>query len=79
MFENRSLAFHEVLEIFEALPEEEQETFLHIIQNRIKERGRERIIKNVRKARKEFERGEIRQGTVDELMKEMMNEKINME
>jgi len=39
---------------------------------RLRERGRERIAQNVRKAREEFTKGEIRQGTVEDLMKEIV-------
>ncbi len=72
MSKTQSINFHEVIEIIEMLPEEEQETLLDIIQHRLKERGRERIIENVKKAREELERGEVRQGTVKELMREIM-------
>ena len=79
MSETQLVVFHEVLEIVETLPEEEQETLLDIIQCRLRERGRERIAQNVRKAREEFAKGEIRQGTVEALMKEISNETANME
>lgn len=72
MSKTQSTSFHEVIEIIEMIPEEEQETLLDIIQHRLKERGRERIIENVKKAREELEKGEVRQGTVKELMKEIM-------
>ena len=51
MFETQGVTFHEVLEMVEMLPEEEQEILLDIIQHRMRERGRERIVQNVRKAR----------------------------
>ena len=72
MSKTQSITFHEVIEMIEMLPEEEQETLLDIVQHRLKERGRERIIENVKKAIEELEKGEIRQGTVKELMKEIM-------
>jgi len=72
MSKTQSINFHEVIEMIEMLPEEEQETLLDIIQRRLKERGHERIIENVKKAREELERGELRQGTVKELMKEVI-------
>jgi len=72
MSETQVVAFHNVLEMVEMLPEGEQETLLDIIQHRLRERGRERIAQNVRKAREEFTKGEIRQGTVEDLMKEIV-------
>jgi len=71
MAKTQAIAFHEVLEMVEMLPEDEQETLLDIIQHRLREHRRERIVQNVRKARKEYAKGEIRQGTVAELMKEL--------
>ena len=67
MSETQVVAFHEVLEMVEMLREEEQETLLDIIQHRLRERGRERIVQNIKKAREELAKGEIRQGTVEEL------------
>ena len=72
MFETQTVNFYEVLEIVEMLPEEEQETLLDIIQRRLREHRRERIAQNVTKAREEYAKGEIRKGTVDELMEEIM-------
>ena len=72
MLETQSATFYEVLEMVEMLPEEEQETFLDIIQHRLRERGRERIAQNVMKAREEYAKGEIRQGTVEDLMREIV-------
>ena len=71
MFETQTVVFHEVLEMVEMLPEEEQATLLDIIQHRLRERGREKIAQNVMKARAEYARGEVRQGTVEDLMKEI--------
>ncbi|RPJ74403.1 MAG: hypothetical protein EHM20_10665 [Alphaproteobacteria bacterium] len=73
MSKTQSITFHEVIEMIEMLPEEEQETVLDIVQHRLKERGRERIIENVKKAREELESGKVRQGTVKELMKEVIS------
>ncbi len=72
MSETQVVAFHEVLEMVEMLREEEQETLLDIIQHRLRERGRERIVQNIKKAREELAKGEIRQGTVEELMREIV-------
>lgn len=62
------VTFHKVLEMVDTLLEEEQERLLDIVQHRLNERGRERIAQNVMKARAEFAKGEIREGTVEELV-----------
>jgi tRNA nucleotidyltransferase (CCA-adding enzyme) len=71
MFETQAVTFHEVLEMIEMLPEEEQETLLDIIQHRLRERGRERIAQNVMRVRAEYTKGEVRRGTVEDLMREI--------
>ena len=71
MFETQAVTFHEVVEMVDMLPEDEQETLLDIIQHRLKERGREKIVQNVMKARAEYAKGEVRQGTVEDLMEEI--------
>jgi hypothetical protein len=71
MSETQAVTFHQVLEMVEMLPEEEQETLLDIIQHRLREHRREKIAQNVMKARAEYAKGEIRQGTVENLMREI--------
>ena len=44
---------------------------IDIVRNRLTEKGRETIAKNIKEARKEYSRGEVRKGTVDDIMKEI--------
>lgn len=66
-----SITFNEALEIIESLPEEQKESLIEIIRNRLIEERRDRIALNIREAREEYARGEIRKGTVSDLMCEL--------
>ena len=65
------VSFHEAIDIIESLPEYQQENLIDIVRHRLIERSRQLLIKNVKEARKEYTRGEIKKGTVDDLMKEL--------
>ena len=60
--------FQEALDIIESLPEDQQEDRINIIQRRRLERRRELIAERIKEARAEYARGELTQGTVDDLM-----------
>lgn len=62
--------FYEVVDAADALSEEEQEALIDLIRRRLAERGRERLIEDVRLANEEFEAGKCRVMTVDEIMRE---------
>ena len=63
--------FQEALELIEALPEDQQEDLINIIQRRRIERRREVLAESIKEARAEYNRGEVTRGTVDALMKEL--------
>lgn len=69
-----NITFQDALELIETLPEDQQESLIQILQLRIVERRRERLASNIQKARKEFQQGEMRTGTVTELMKEIASQ-----
>ena len=60
--------FQEALDIIESLPEHQQEDLINIIQRRRLERRRELLAERIKEARAEYARGEVTQGTVDDLM-----------
>ena len=64
--------FQEVLEIIESLPEHQQEDIVKIIRKRIIEHRREELSKIIKEAREEYTRGEIKRGSVDDLMKDLL-------
>ncbi len=64
--------FAEVLEKIDSFSFEEKETLVDILQNRLRETKRQRIIKSVETARQEFEEGNLKPASVDEIMKEVL-------
>jgi len=67
----KSKTFQEVLDIIESLPEYQQEDIIEIIRRRLIEQRRELLAENIGGAREEYARGEIKKGTVDDLMREL--------
>ena len=68
-----TLPFAEVLEAVDQLSSEEQETLVAIVQRRMAERGRKRLISDVQEAQREFAEGRCRPSSVDELMNEILS------
>ena len=71
MSSRQAVEFQEVLDIIESLPEYQQEGLIDIVQHRLIEHRQESLAENIKEARKEYARGEVRKGTVDDLMKEL--------
>lgn len=63
--------FDEALEIIESFPDEQKESIIEIVKRRLTEERRERLAQTVKEAREEYARGEVRRGTVDDLMLEI--------
>ena len=66
------LAFGEVLEAVDKLSLEEQETLIEVVRKRIIERRREELAKDIQDAQKEFQAGQCRPVTPDELVAEIL-------
>jgi hypothetical protein len=71
MSSRQTVTFQEALDVVESLPEYLQEELVHIIQRRCIERRRELLAESIQEARAEYARGEVTQGTVEDLMKEL--------
>ncbi len=71
MLHQQTVTFQEVLDIIESLPEYQQEDLIEIVRRRLIEYRREVLAKNIQEAREEYVRGEVKKGTVDDLMKEL--------
>jgi hypothetical protein len=71
MTECRSGDFQEALEMVESLPEELQEELIDTVRRRIIEQRRELLAQSVREARAEYQKGEVKRGTTDDLMREL--------
>jgi hypothetical protein len=66
------LSFGEVLETVERLSLEDQEALLNIVRRRIVERRRAELASDIREAQAEFQAGDTRSVTPDELMREIL-------
>jgi hypothetical protein len=67
------VSFGEVLEAADRLPGEEQEMLLQILRQRLLERRREELRRDVRSALNEFKEGRGQPATPDELMSEILS------
>ena len=66
----KAITFNDTLEIVESLPEEQRESLIEIVKNRLIEERRDRLAQSIKESREEYARGTIRKGTVDDLMRE---------
>lgn len=71
MHSQQTTLFQKAIDIVESLPEYQQEDLINIIQHRLLDQKRELLAKNIREAREEYARGEVKRGTVVDLMKEL--------
>lgn len=72
MSEQGTSAFQAVLETVDGLTLEEREMLLEIAYHRVVEQRRMHLAREVAEAREAYELGQVRRGTVDELMAELM-------
>jgi hypothetical protein len=66
-----TVTFREALELIETLSEEERWSLIGIVQRRLVEERRDEIANSIREAREHYARGEVRQGTVEDLLREL--------
>ena len=71
MSNSQTVTFQDALDVVESLPEHQQEDLIDIIRRRIIEQRRNLLAENIKKAKQEFARGEVKRGSVDDLMKEL--------
>lgn len=65
--------FADVLETIETFSIDEKETLVDILQHRLQEAKRQRIVRSVEESRREFEKGELKSASVEEIMSEIMS------
>ena len=70
MNSDESATFDNVIEIIESLPEEQRNRSLRLLKAYNRER-RNRLAQSIKEAKEEYMRGEVGQGTVDDLMREL--------
>ena len=68
----KSTTFDEALDIIESFPEKQRESIVEIVKRRLTEERRERLAQTIKKAREEYARGEVRRGTVDDFIREIV-------
>jgi len=68
---NQTITFQKALDVVESLPEYQQENLIEIIRHRLIEHRREALAKNIKEAKEEYSRGEVKSGAVDDLMREL--------
>jgi hypothetical protein len=64
--------FTEILEAAEELTLEERESLIHILQNRLRDRKRAALVKDVSEAQQEYARGKCQPVTPEQLIKEIL-------
>jgi len=67
----REVTFQDALEIIESLPEDQRESLLEIVKHRLIEERRDRLARSIKEARGEYERGEFKRGTVEDLRRDL--------
>ena len=67
-----SSRFQEVIETVEALPPDDQTLLIEIIHQRLIQQRRAELTADIAEARAAYQRGEVRRGTVADLMKELV-------
>ena len=68
----QAYTFDRVLDLVDALSDDEQQALIRIIQQRQIERRRDEIAANVTQAHAEYQQGEVFRGTADEVMAELL-------
>ena len=67
----KTTTFDKALEIIESFPEEQRESMIGIVKRRLIEEKRKRLVQTVMEAREEYGRGQVKRGTVDDLIREI--------
>lgn len=65
-------SYGQVVDSIEALPDEQQESLLKLLQQRLAERHREALVKSVQEARKEFKVGKLRPASPTAIMRRIL-------
>lgn len=65
------LSFQDLIDAVEAMPLDDQSMLVDLINKRIQEKRRADLVAEVREARDAYARGEFKQGTLEDLMKDL--------
>ena len=67
------LSFQELIESVEALPLDDQQILMDIINRRIIEQRRDELVADMEESLEAYRKGEVRIGTVDDLLRDLNN------
>jgi hypothetical protein len=67
-------SFQQAIETIEALPLDDQITLIDLMQNRLKHQRRQTLLHQVAEAEQDYATGNIKRGTVADLMAELDDE-----
>lgn len=65
------ITFQRALEMIESLPEDQRESLIEIVKNRLIEERRDRLARSIKEAREDYRRGKVKKGSVDDLMRDL--------
>jgi hypothetical protein len=71
MTQKQNVTFQEAIDIVESLPQYQQQDLIDIVQRRMIEQKRESLAKHIREARADYQKGQVKQGSVDDLLKDL--------
>jgi polyphosphate kinase len=66
-------SFHVVAEAADQLTEEEQETLIELLNRRLADRRRSKLVRDIQEAQREFESGDLRPTTPGDIMHEILS------
>jgi hypothetical protein len=66
-------SFQELIESVEALPLDDQQILMDIINRRIIEQRRDELVADMEESLEAYRKGEVRIGTVDDLLRDLNN------
>ncbi len=67
----KTITFDEALDIIESFSEKQRESIVEIVKRRLTEERREQLRKTIKESREEYAHGEVRRGTVEDLIREV--------
>ncbi|MDI6783026.1 MAG: hypothetical protein QME64_02900 [bacterium] len=67
----KSITFDDAINVVESLPEDQRESLIEIVHRRLIDERRNKLAQSIKQAKKEFASGAMKQGTVDDLMREL--------
>jgi len=71
LLNKEELNFQTVIEIVELLSDDEQEHLIKIINHRLKQKEKEELLNAIKESREAFIKGEVKSGTVKDLMTDL--------